>query len=92
MRCAARDWPRRGPARDARSAKQLGESGFGGLGDSVQLDVHLDMVLVAKLSNFSLKLGYPAAESSDLEYESLLAHGADVSHEGACHMATLHFP
>ncbi|MDT4937598.1 MAG: hypothetical protein QOG80_1269 [Pseudonocardiales bacterium] len=44
-----------------------GESGLGGLGDAVQLEVELDVRARPQLLELGFELGDPAAQSSDLE-------------------------
>jgi hypothetical protein len=57
----------------------------------VQLEVERGAAF-AQSVNLGLEFCYSTAQPGNLKSEYLFPWRADVTHEGACHMATLHFP
>jgi len=68
-----------------------GQSGFGCLGDAVQLDVELGVRAGPELIHLGLEFGHFAPQPGHLEKECLLIADAYISEQGACHVATLRF-
>jgi hypothetical protein len=76
----------------AVSKERSGEGGLDYLSHAVQLEVDFGARTLVEPRYLGLEFAHPASKAGHLEGEDLLSRRADVSHEGASHVATLHFP
>ena len=77
--------------RSVLKRRRSGECRLRGLGHPVQFEVEFRAAF-AQPDYLGFQFAYSAAQPGDLKRERLLTRRSDVTHEGACHMATLRFP
>ena len=83
----------RGAGRPEKRQRASGQCRLGGLGDPVKLQIQLGVLVdLTQFGQLAFEFCDQPAQPNNFETECLFIGTADISQQGACHVATFQSP